>query len=278
MLARAFNALHFGRHFAPAAPPRAPTLVVDLDETLLHRPLGALGAVLTYAAPWAAAGEAYAGAAACVAAVRARGAGVVGLTARWRGAAPGTERALAAAGVARLPVVFAGGLPHAGDGTRAAFKAGALRALRGRGWALAAGAGDRASDVAAYAAAGLPALALVHARGAPRGAPAQARLAALRDAERALRAAAARAGAPPPRVLFFTDDAAAAAAHAAAHAAARFGAGEAPPGGGGALFAPARAGASVWEQLDAFFAAGGLEWAHGEARAALAAGDSNIYV
>jgi len=236
----------------PVGAARARALVVDLDETLVRRPRGALDAALMYGAPFVTVGVPYSGAAEGVRALRTRGVGVVAVTARWRLAEASTERMLVAAGVERTPVVYAGGW-HPGDASRAAFKARALRHLRAAGWALAAGVGDRASDVRAYAAEDVPALAVVHAEGEPRGAPAPERLDALLRTERALRDAAAAAHAPPPRVIFFTD-----CARAAARAGlAQFRAGEPPPNAPGALFRPARDGASVWAQLEEFLGRGG---------------------
>jgi hypothetical protein len=196
------SALHLGR-WARAAPPRArPTLVLDLDETTFWRPRGLLDAAVMYTQPRALIGTPYAGAIAAVRAASERF-NVVAVTARWRVAERSTERMLAAAGLERVPTIFAAGV-HPGDASRVAFKARAIRHLRDEGWAPFAGVGDRRSDLRAYAREGLAALMVAHAEGAAAGGAARA-LAELLPVEAELRERAGAAGAPPPRVVFFTD-------------------------------------------------------------------------
>jgi hypothetical protein len=192
-----------------------PTVVLDLDETVVWRPRGVLDQVLMYGAPWVAVGQPYAGAAACLADISARF-NLVAVTARWRLAEASTDAMLARAGLPRLPVIYAGA-PHPRDASRAAFKARAIRHLRDEGWAPFAGVGDRASDVEAYAGEGLAALAVVHAEGAAAPAATERAMARLLRAERALRAARP---ARPPRIEYFTDCPRAAAAAGVAAAAA----------------------------------------------------------
>ncbi len=171
-------------------------MVLDLDETVFWRPRGVVDQALMYGAPWVAVGQPYAGAVARVLDVSARGGvNLVAVTARWRLAEASTDAMLARAGLARLPVIYAGDV-HARDASRAAFKARAIRHLRDEGWAPFAGVGDRASDMEAYAREGLAALGVVLAEGAAAPAATERAMALL------LRAAARAA---PRRVELFTD-------------------------------------------------------------------------
>jgi hypothetical protein len=150
----------------------APTLVIDLDETLLFRPRGALDALALYLAPArlsaALVGQPYAGATAAVARLAQRFR-VVAVTARWGpGAAEPTACWLERHGLAGLPIVLAAGM-HPRDASRAAYKLAAVELLREEGWEPAVGVGDRPSDLEAYAASGLRAIMVAHAQGAPRG-------------------------------------------------------------------------------------------------------------
>jgi hypothetical protein len=232
----------------------APTLVVDLDETLLYRARGLADALLMYGLPArlsaACVGVPYAGALGALHEL-ARHFRVVALTARWSAGAGHTHAWLDAHGLGGLPVVVAR-RPHPGDASRVAFKADAIEWLRGAGWAPLAGVGDRPSDCAAYLAAGLHACVVAHAPPgggggdeavwrALRGAAERVREgeAAARGGDGAAHSTAARAGragsaqpAPPaaaaaaagqqrqrapPHAVFFTD---CGAVHAAAAAAA----------------------------------------------------------
>jgi len=233
------SALHLGR-WARAAPPRGArrTLILDLDETTFWRPRGLLDAAVMYTQPRALVGTPYAGAIAAVRAAAERF-NVVAVTARWRVAERSTERMLAAAGLERVPTIFAAGV-HPGDASRVAFKARAIRHLRDEGWAPWAGVGDRRSDLRAYAREDLAALMVAHAEGAGAGGAARA-LAELLPVEVELRAGAVRA--PPPRVVFFTDCPRAAALEGLAADA---------TSGPGALFRPAAGGAGVWAQVAEF--------------------------
>ena len=161
--------------------------------------------------------------------------------------------------------------PHPGDGSRAAFKAAAVRQLREWGWRPVAGLGDRPSDLEAYAGEGLAALMLTHAVGAPAGAPVGA-------AQRLLTAEAALSGrsgsgggggggggdgdgggggggdgdggGATPCVLHFSDCAAARALPGMRAAPPRALPGAARERAGGALFTGARLGVPLWEQVE----------------------------
>ena len=195
--------LHIGRHF-PLRPPRVlPTLVLDLDETLVHR-RGVADAALMYVAPWVLVGRPYPGASAAVQSLAERF-NVVAVTARWRLAEPSTDRMLASVGLAGLPTIFAA-RPHPGDASRVAFKARAIELLRERGWAPFAGVGDRPSDLRAYVRAGVAALMVAHASGGGGSeSSARAQLCALRALESELRRDARASGGAEPRSHYFTD-------------------------------------------------------------------------
>ncbi len=225
---------------ALARPPlRAlPCLVLDLDETLLHRPGGALDWLALYAWRTAAVGVPYEHALASVRALSAAY-NVVAVTARFALAEANTARWLAAQGLAHLPVLYAAGV-HAGDGSRVAFKASAIAHLRAAGWAPAAGVGDRPSDLQAYASAGLLACMVVHAEGRAGGEAAGVR------AARGLLEAQARH--PGARVRYFSDCAPARAALGLAQCGSGGGGGEGRGGGGGEGRGSA---ASVWQQVTA---------------------------
>ena len=204
-------------------PARAlPCLVLDLDETLLHRPGGALDWLALYAWRTAAVGVPYAHALASLHAL-SPAYNLVAVTARFALAEANTARWLAAQGLASLPVLYAAGV-HAGDGSRGAFKASAIAHLRAAGWAPAAGVGDRPSDLQAYASAGLLACMVVHAEGSSAGSSAGGSAAARRLVEE-------RARHPGARVRFFSD---------CAPARAALGLGGSEPGT-----------ASVWQQVTA---------------------------
>jgi len=225
---RAALAAHPRSRFVSARLPRsgapAPTLVLDLDETLLFRTRGLLDAALLYAAPAALSagalrvGEPYAAAAGAVRDL-ARRFRVVAVTARFSSAARATELWLAAHGLEGLPVVLARDM-HPRDASRVAYKRAAIRLLREEGWAPVLGVGDRPSDLAAYAGEGLAAVMVAHARGAAPGSAARhlAELAALEG--RLWREAVAAAAPPPPPVYYVSDC-------AALHAGARAGGAEA---------------------------------------------------
>jgi hypothetical protein len=177
------------------APARAlPCLVLDLDETLLHRPGGALDWLALYAWRTAAVGVPYAHALTSLHALSSAY-NLVAVTARFALAEANTARWLAAQGLPHLPVLYAAGV-HAGDGSRGAFKASAIEHLRTAGWAPAAGVGDRPSDLQAYASAGLLACMVVHAEGSAGGSA---------GGSAARRLVEERARHPGARVRFFSD-------------------------------------------------------------------------
>ena len=87
-----------------APPPRdaLPTLVLDLDETVLHRPGGLLDQVALYAYPSSTVGVPYAHALESLRALSARF-NLAAITARFRLAEGNTTRWLEAQGLADLP-------------------------------------------------------------------------------------------------------------------------------------------------------------------------------
>jgi hypothetical protein len=229
-------------------------LVLDLDETLLHRSRGVLDTLSLYGGFGARAGEPYPSALAAVGRLQERF-NVVVVTARWRAAAGGTRRWLDARGLGGVGAVHASA-PHPGDGSRAAFKAAAVRQLREWGWRPVAGLGDRPSDLEAYAGEGLAALMLTHAVGAPAGAPVGAAQRLL-TAEAALRGRSGSGGGgggdgggAAPCVLHFADCAAARALPGMRAAPPRALPGAARGRAGGALFTGARLGVPLWEQVE----------------------------
>jgi hypothetical protein len=184
-----------------------PTVIIDLDETLVWRPRGIVDKIAMYTAPWMIVGRPYEGAIAGVQSL-AEKFNVVAVTARWQLAEASTEHMLATAGLARMPVIYAGDI-HPGDASRVAYKARAIRHLRDEGWAPFAGIGDRASDVKAYTDEGLTALVVLHAEGV---APdlIQTRMTDLMNVEQEVRRKAAVAAkvsgaTPTPRIIYFTD-------------------------------------------------------------------------
>ena len=203
----------------------APTLVLDLDDTVLFRTRGLVDAALVYGLPPALAaqyvGVPYAGA---LDALRdlARVFRIVALTARWAAGARYTDAWLARHGLAGMPVIVARA-PHPGDDSRVAFKSAAIAWLQETGWAPVVGVGDRPSDLEAYVASGLHACVVAHVP------PVEGSGVAAHDAAcwRVLGAAAARAASlrtrstVQPQVAYFTDS-------AGVHAAAAAVAGEAP--------------------------------------------------
>lgn len=190
-----------------------PTVIIDLDETLVWRPRGIVDKIAMYAAPWVIVGHPYEGAIAGVQSL-AKKFNIVAITARWQLAEASTEHMLVAAGLPRMPVIYAGDI-HPGDASRVAYKARAIRHLRDEGWAPFAGIGDRASDMKAYTNEGLTALMVLHAEGVAPGLT-QTRMAELMNVEKEVRraAAAATTSLPPlpqispplsPRIIYFTD-------------------------------------------------------------------------
>ncbi len=171
-----------------------PTLILDLDETILYRPNGWLDKLALYSPlPLYAVGVPYTGA---LSSLRSLGSAfnLVAVTARQALAERNTAQWLAAQGMGELPVLYASGV-HSGDGTRGAFKASAIRHVRAAGWRPVAGVGDRPSDMEAYAAEGLLALTVTHAEGASAAAT-ERHATALRQAQLQL---------PLARVAHFSD-------------------------------------------------------------------------
>ena len=152
----------------------APTIVVDLDETVLYRTRGLIDAFTLYAAPNSTfadrVGEPYAGAHAALVHLSTRFR-IVAITARWGGRAGApTERWLEKHGLKGLPLILASGL-HPQDKTRVGYKIAAVKLLQEEGWEPVVGIGDRPSDLEAYSATGLESVMVAHSQGASPGSP-----------------------------------------------------------------------------------------------------------
>ena len=150
----------------------APTLIVDLDETVLYRTRGLLDALTLYAVPNSKfaeqVGEPYLGAHAALVHLSLRFR-IVAVTARWGGRAGiPTEKWLENNGFKGLPLVLASGL-HPQDKTRVGYKIAAIEFLRNEGWEPVIGIGDRPSDLEAYTATGLESIIVAHSQGASPG-------------------------------------------------------------------------------------------------------------
>lgn len=196
------TSLYLGRWArAGRCPIMRPTIVLDLDETLVYRPRGIVDKVLMYGAPWAVVGRPYAGSIACINSLAVKF-NIVAVTARWRFAEASTEHMLVEAGLPQMPVIYAGEM-HPGDDSRIAYKARAIRHLRDEGWAPFVGVGDRASDMKAYITEGLTALVVVHREGAPVSAR-QTHMSLLLRAEREI-LSSSLSRLPTPRIIYFTD-------------------------------------------------------------------------
>ena len=85
----------------------------------------------------------------------------VALTARFQSCMKNTHRWLAANGLDEMPVMFATQM-HPYDHSRIAFKAAAIQYLQDEGWEPVAGVGDRPSDLLAYSRCDLHTLAVCH--------------------------------------------------------------------------------------------------------------------
>jgi len=147
----------------------APTIVIDLDETVLYRTRGLIDAITLYAAPNSSfadrVGEPYAGAYEALLHLSTRFR-IVAVTARWGGrAGKPTERWLEKHGFRGLPLVLASGL-HPQDKTRVGYKIAAVKLLQSEGWEPVVGIGDRPSDLEAYSATGLESVMVAHSQGA----------------------------------------------------------------------------------------------------------------
>jgi hypothetical protein len=186
----------------------APTIVIDLDETILFRQRGLVDAALLYLWPGAGArvGVPYPSAVAAINHLASRYR-FVAVTARWKGAGRGTHGWLAASGLPGMPVILAEGM-HPQDAPRAAYKAAAIRHIREEGWNPVLGVGDRPSDMEAYTSEGLRAFMVAHREGGESG-NAVRRLRKLRECEARIRArAAAGLGGTGslPEIRYFSDD------------------------------------------------------------------------
>jgi len=151
---------------------QAPTLIVDLDETVLYRTRGLLDALTLYAVPNSKfaeqVGEPYSGAHAALVHLSSRFR-IVAVTARWGGRAGiPTEKWLENNGFKGLPLVLASGL-HPQDKTRVGYKIAAIEFLRKEGWEPMIGIGDRPSDLVAYTTTGLESIIVAHSQGASPG-------------------------------------------------------------------------------------------------------------
>jgi len=133
------------------APLGGPVFVCDLDGTLTESENAIVGEAM-----WHADVGAKPGAARALADLAARGYQPIYVTARPRILAELTRRWLAAQGMPRGPVIFQPGLARPGAAALAA-KTHALEALRATGVHIAYGIGNRATDITAYARAGLTA-------------------------------------------------------------------------------------------------------------------------
>jgi len=140
-----------------------PTLVLDLDETVLHRPRGLLDKIGLYAWPSTDIGVPYSSFLPCIYRLR-ENFDIVAVTARWRFAEANTARWLSTRGLGGIPVIYAREI-HPGDDSRVDFKASAIRFVREKGWNPVMGVGDRPSDLSAYVREGLSAMMVIHAEG-----------------------------------------------------------------------------------------------------------------
>lgn len=136
---------------AYVVPRGAPVAVIDVDGTLTSSENAIVGEVL-----WHARVRARPGAARVLDELAARGEQPIYLTARPRAYTELTRQWLAAHGFPRGPVILQPGLALPGSAALAA-KTRALARLRAAGPRIAVGIGNRASDVSAYATAGLAA-------------------------------------------------------------------------------------------------------------------------
>lgn len=132
--------------------PARPAIVVDLDDTVVPSPLGAISAL----SPLGPAPAPFCDAAAVLRRFTEHYQ-VIYLTARPRILEAGTLAWLDDHGFPCAPVIFACTLLESGQ-PQAAYKAAVLSRLTARGWTLAWGIGDKPSDVAAYRSAGVPAI------------------------------------------------------------------------------------------------------------------------
>ena len=132
----------------------APTLVLDLDDTVLYRTRGFLDALLIYGLPaWLSSGwvgVAYPGALPAIHEL-ANHFRIVAITARWSRGAAYTQAWLDAHGLQDMPVIVAS-RPHPGDESRVAFKASAIRWLQRAGLSPVRNAGDCRLDCGLRAA------------------------------------------------------------------------------------------------------------------------------
>src|SRR3954470_22503692 len=130
------------------APAGTPVVVSDVDGTLTSSENAFLETIALGGEPGAQPGAAQAFAAAAAA-----GKQLVYITARGNQFTTATRRWLDAKGFPRGPVRLSPSFVTLPGGDTVEFKAGALSALSAAGFALSAGVGNRATDVAAYAGA-----------------------------------------------------------------------------------------------------------------------------
>ena len=144
--------------------PRKPTLVLDLDGTILDRNFWE--SLRLYLVPSARTGRIFSQAAPVLRRLGGK-ARLVGVTARCLLAAGNTRRWLRAQGVPDIPVLHA---PFflVTERARVRFKRRALRRLKDEGHRLVLGVGDRGSDLEAYVREGLFPVLLVPSPGGRR--------------------------------------------------------------------------------------------------------------
>ena len=142
----------------PRLNPTRPTLVLDIDETILHRP-NPLDQISLYA--WRAhVGVPYPHALSSLRELQGSF-DIVALTARFMLAEANTEAWFQHYGLGHIPIIYAKGI-HPLDHTRVAFKASATQYLHSIQWRPVMGVGDRPSDLAAYLQTGLHAAIVRH--------------------------------------------------------------------------------------------------------------------
>ena len=142
----------------PRPNPTRPTLVIDIDETILYRP-HPLDQISLYA--WRAhVGVPYPHALSSLRELQGSF-DIVALTARFMLAEANTEAWFQHFHLGHIPVIYAKGI-HPLDHTRVAFKASATQYLHSIHWRPVMGVGDRPSDLAAYVQTGLHAAIVRH--------------------------------------------------------------------------------------------------------------------
>lgn len=180
-----------------------PTLVIDLDETILYRTRRRLERVLLYSQLPIVVGNAYQDAVENIKKLKEHY-NILAMTARWSYAERGTRTWMEAHGLGDIPLVFSKDI-RTEDTLIHEYKYNAIKTMReSYGWNPIIGVGDRPTDLTAYAENNMRAFIVVHPIGTKEST--KERIEELLDVEKDFKTRMGKKGVAVPQVLYFSDE------------------------------------------------------------------------